>query len=97
MKRSEAESVSQIFDRVIAQAGLTETMASQRACYLWPEVVGPGINKYTLKRYVEGTVLHVFITSAALRNELSFMRSALLRNLNEAAGAEDALTDIIFH
>lgn len=97
MKRTEAESVRQIIDRVVAQAGLSQTMATQRACYLWPEVVGPGINRYTLRRYVEGTVLHVVITSAPLRNELSFMRSSLLRNLNAAACDDNALTDIIFH
>ena len=47
MKRRDPESVSEIIDRAVAQAGLTETMACQRACYLWPEVVGPGINRYT--------------------------------------------------
>ncbi|MCM1029150.1 MAG: DUF721 domain-containing protein [Pseudoflavonifractor sp.] len=96
MKRTEAESIRDIIDRVVAQAGLTETMAAQRACYLWPEVMGPGVNRYTLRRYVEGSTLHVYITSAPLRNELSFMRQAIVRNLNAAAGS-DALTDIIFH
>ena len=96
MKRRDPESVSEIIGRVVAQAGLTETMACQRACYLWPEVVGPGINRYTSRRYVDGSVLHVFINSAPLRNELTFMRSNIIANLNKIIGS-DAITDLIIH
>lgn len=97
MKRSEPLSFREIFDRVVDQAGLTATVAAQRACYLWPEVVGPGVNRYTSRRYVEGTVLHLYITSAPLRNDLTFMRQSLLNELNARAGAPGALTDIIIH
>lgn len=96
MKRTEAESIRQIIDRVVADAGLTDTMARQRACYLWPEVVGPGINRYTSRRWIDGSTLHVAITSAPLRNELTFMRSNIIRSLNDIVGSE-AITDIIIH
>ena len=96
MKRTEPQSFAQIFDEAMARAGASETLAAQRACYLWPEIVGTGVNRYTFKRYVEGSVLHVCISSAPLKNELSFHRSALITQLNAAVGCE-ALTDIIFH
>lgn len=75
---------------------MTETVAEQRACYLWSEVVGPVINRYTFKRYVERGVMHVYLTSAALKNELSFNRSSLVKRINQAVGSE-AITSIIFH
>jgi len=97
VKRSDPLSFRQIFDRVVADAGLTAAVAARRASYLWPEVVGAGVNRYTSRRYVDGTTLHVYITSAPLRNELSFMRAAIIKELNARAGAPDALTDLIIH
>lgn len=96
MKRIDPKLVGEIIESVVAQEGLQETLACQRACYLWPEVVGPGINRYTSRRYVAGSVLHVFITSAPLRNELTFMRAKIMANLNSLVGS-DVITDLIIH
>lgn len=96
MKRTEPKSVAEIIREGIERAGLSSTVAEQRACYLWPEVVGPGVNRYTFKRYVERGVLHVYITSAALKNELSFNRGALVEQINRAVGA-NAISNIVFH
>ncbi len=96
MKRTEPKSIAEIIDESMAQAGLTDAMAQQRACYLWPEIVGPGVNRYTFKRYVHHGKLHVHITSAALKNELAFHRSRLVEQINRAVGS-NAITDIIFH
>ncbi|MCM1293444.1 MAG: DUF721 domain-containing protein [Bacteroides sp.] len=96
MKRTEPKSFASIFDEAMARAGATDTLAQQRACFLWSEVVGPGVNRYTYRRYVDAGVLHVYISSASLRHELSFYREQLIRRLNDAVGSE-ALTDIQFH
>lgn len=96
MKRREPKSFAEIFDENMSRAGAADTMARHRACYLWPEIVGPGVNRYTYRRSVEGSVLHIYISSSALKNELSFHRRQLLSRLNSAVGTE-ALTDIIFH
>jgi len=96
MKRTEPKSVAQIIDETMAQAGLTDAMAQHKACYLWPEIVGPGINKYTFRRYVDHGVLHVYLTSAVLKNELSFHRTELVEQINRAVGSQ-AITSIIFH
>lgn len=98
MKRTEPKRFSQIFDDAMAIAGQTDSMAMHRACYLWPEIVGPGVNRYTFRRFVDTStgILHIHLTSAPLRQELSFHRTRLVRLLNEAVGS-DAITDIIFH
>lgn len=96
MKRTEPKTFAQIFDENMELAGATDTMAQHRACYLWPEIVGPGVNRYTYRRYVENGVLHVYISSAPLKNELSFLRERLLGQINSAVGMQ-AITDIIFH
>lgn len=96
MKRTEPKSFAEIFDENMARAGAADTMAQHRACFLWPEIVGPGINRHTYRRYVEGGVLHIYISSAPLKNELAFLRERLIRQINEAIGTE-AITNIIFH
>ncbi len=97
MKRTEPKSFAEIFDENMARAGASDSIARHNACFLWPEIVGPGINKYTYKRYVDDNgCLHVYVSSAPLKNELTYLRSRLIEQLNEAVGSQ-ALTDIIFH
>ncbi len=96
MKRTEPKSIAEIIDESMARAGLTGAMAEQKACYLWPEIVGPGINRYTFKRYVDHGVLHVYLTSSVLKNELFYHRSHLVEQINNAVGST-AITSIEFH
>lgn len=95
MKRTEPQSVGQIFDEVLRQSHLDTTFNEQKACYLWPHVVGPQINRRTMRRYVDRGVMHVYISSAPLKSELEFMKSSLVRLINEAVGAEVIHTVVI--
>lgn len=88
MKKTYPKHIAAIIDSAIAQAGLTDTMNEQRAASLWADVVGPTINRYTLKRFVEHGTLHVFITSAPLKNELSFVKTKIIERINAAIGVE---------
>ena len=96
MKRTEAQSIKSIIDAVIIDSGMASTFDEQKLCYLWPEVVGQGKNRYTTRRYVENGVLHVYLSSASLKNELNFHRSRLTEELNKAAG-KDVIKNIIIH
>lgn len=96
MKRNEAKTVGEIFDEAMSQAGVTEIYDEQRASYLWPEVVGPTVNRFTTRRYVERGVLHVFISSASLKSELSFLTATLVSRINEAVG-KNVIRSIVIH
>ena len=96
MKRTDPLTVKEIIDRVLDDESIRDTARAQRLCYMWPEVVGPGINRHTVRRYVADRILHVYINSASLKQELLFHRDRLVQLLNEAAGA-DVITDITFH
>ena len=71
-------------------------MAEQRALYMWPEIVGPGVNRYTTRRYVDHGVMHVYLSSAVLKNELSFHKTSLVEQLNRAAGS-NVISQIVLH
>lgn len=78
------------------RAGLTDSLNEQRASAAWADVVGPGINRYTTRRYVDRGTLHVYLSSASLKNELSFARSRLAEAINRAIGSE-TVKEIVLH
>ncbi|WP_080904664.1 DciA family protein [Parabacteroides sp. Marseille-P3160] len=49
----------------------------------WGELLGPMILEYTTQIYVKNHVLHVSLTSSALRSELMMCRERLVKSLNE--------------
>lgn len=95
MKRTEAEPIGDIIRKLLESEKLDGKMNELRITELWVDVVGPGVNRYTVSRYVKGGVLYVHLSSAALRNELMMGRSSLVKRLNEAVGSE-VITDIVF-
>lgn len=96
MKRTEPKILNRIIEEALRETSLTDTFREQQACYLWPEVVGPGVNRYTTRRYVDRGKLHVYIASGPLKGELQFMRSHIAEELNRAVGS-NVITEIIIH
>lgn len=96
MKRTEPISIKQLIDKVMLESDTREEMMQQRASYLWTEVVGAGVNRFTFRRYVDKGVLHVYITSASLKNDLGFLRQNIVKEINSRLGAE-VLSDIVIH
>ena len=98
MKKTEAQQIGDIIHEVFVRSGMEGNEARQKACMMWNEVVGPTINRHTTRRYVtEQGVMHIFLNSASLKSELSFMRSRLIEQLNEFAGAPGTITELIIH
>lgn len=73
-----------------------DEVLAMRAAYLWADIVGPGVNRFTSKRYVKDGVLHVYITSGPLKSELSFRRSSILDEINRILG-RPVLREIRLH
>ena len=61
----------------------------------WKRVVGPMIANHTTDLYLSKRTLFVYLDSPAIRNELSYAKSLIIKNLNKEAG-KDVLTDIVF-
>ena len=89
MKRRDAIRIGDLIRKSIEEAGNTDTFNSQNICYLWPEAVGPTINRYTTERWVRRDELHVRIASASIKNEISFLSDNIIKRLNELAGTTE--------
>ena len=59
-----------------------------KAINSWPKVVGPFIASHTIDLSIKNKVFFVRVDSDALRNELSYSKSLLMKNLNEMVGKE---------
>lgn len=96
MKRTDPLSIRQIIDRVLdASAGRTEVL-EHRASFMWPQIVGQGINRHTIRRYVSRGTLHVYIDSAPLKGELEFQKSRIIEAINNALG-QPVLKSLAMH
>ena len=62
----------------------------------WPKVVGPFIASHTIDLSIKDGRLFVRVDSDALRSELSYSKSLLMKNLNELAGKE-TLKEIVLN
>ncbi len=96
MKRRDPLRVDAIIRQAITAAGADESYERARASYLWGEVVGPTVNRYTVRRWIQQDELHVVIASAALKNELSFSKGRIIRHINELVG-EDVISRLVIH
>ncbi len=95
MKRTEARNIGQIINDVLRKENLDVALDEHRACALWPQIVGDGINRYTIRRYVNNGVMTVHLSSASLANELMLNRAGIIQRINEALGRE-IIHEIIF-
>jgi hypothetical protein len=94
MKRTNTVRIAQIVGEVLDEYKIAGKLKESRIIAAWPEVLGP-LAKPTDKLYIRKKVLFASLSSPLIRNELSMMRSTLIRRLNEKAG-EEVITDIVF-
>lgn len=95
MKRTEAKNIGQIIDDLLKRENLDVALDEHRASAMWPQIVGDGINRYTIKRYVNNGIMTVHLSSASLSNELMLIRASIIQRINEALGRE-VIHEIIF-
>ena len=95
MKHTEAKNIGQIIADVLRKENLDVALDEHRASALWPQIVGDGINRYTIRRYVKDGVMTVHLSSASLANELMLNRATIIQRINEALG-RDIIHEIVF-
>lgn len=74
----------------------SEYMDEMKAVNLWPKVVGPFIASHTIDLSIKNQVLYVRVDSDALRHELNYSRSLLMKNLNDMVG-KDVVVEIVLN
>ncbi len=95
MNRSNEMSLGDAIEAVFKQYHLQDKIDGIRIINAWPKVAGKMIENHTTDLFVKNNVLFVYIDSDVIRNELSYSRELLIKNLNKETG-KDFLKDIVF-
>ena len=93
MKKSNEILLKDALAAFLKENNLESKLQETRVINAWEEVVGKLIARHTDQLQIKDRVLYVKVDSAALREELSYQRSKLVKDLNKAADVE-AIEDI---
>ena len=87
MFKRQVQSLSEVLHQLLRQDGLETPLRQKRLLDAWETVTGSVVARYTGEKFIKNQTLHVKITNPALRQDLSMMRSQLLKRLNAEVGA----------
>lgn len=83
-KRLNSEStISEVLHQFIQQNRLEAGMDKIDVEQAWKNLMGNGVNSYTQEVILKGSTLYVKLTSAVLREELSYGKQKIMAMLNE--------------
>jgi hypothetical protein len=89
MKRlSNENSVGEVLKQIISSNKLESGMNQVAVIDAWKSLMGNGVNTYTKQVMLKGTTLYVDLTSAVLREELSYGKDKIIRMINDELGQE---------
>lgn len=94
MKKSNEYTLKEAIEEMMRTYRLQGKMDEMKLINGWEKVMGAVIVKYTKKIHIENRVLYVELTSAALREELSYGKSKMMKLLNEEAGG-NVIDDVV--
>ena len=82
--------LKEFIERNKLQAGMDKIDVQEA----WKSLMGNGVNSYTKEVLLKGTTLYVSLTSAVLREELSYGKEKIVKMINEELGKE-VIKDVI--
>lgn len=88
MKKSNEILLKDAIEAFLRENNLDTKLNETRLIGAWENVTGKLIARHTLQMYVKNRVLFVKVDAAALREELTYQKSKLVKKLNKVAGIE---------
>ena len=83
-KRFNEESpISDVLKQFISQNKLEAGMDVVNVREAWKNLMGNGVNNYTTEIQLKGSTLYVALSSAVLREELSYGKDKIIKMINE--------------
>ena len=79
--------LDEVLKKLLREEGLEMPLLQKRLVDAWEVVTGNVVSRYTSEKYIRNQTLFVKITNPALRQDLSMMRTQLVKRLNEQVGS----------
>ena len=87
MFRRKVQTLTDVLGKALRAGGLESPLLQKRIVDAWDVVVGPTVSRYTQQKYIRNQTLCVKIINPALRQDLSMMRTQLVKRLNDHVGS----------
>ncbi|MCD4682745.1 MAG: DUF721 domain-containing protein [Bacteroidales bacterium] len=95
MKNSNEQKLKEAIEELLVSYKLQDGLYETKLINSWEGVAGKLITKHTEKLFIKRKTLYIKLDSPALKNELSFARTKLIKSLNKAVNKE-VIQDIKF-
>ena len=87
-RHSEHLNLGEALNEFLKENRLQKGMDSVDARDAWKNLMGNGVNNYTVSVELKGEILYVALSSSVLREELSYGKTKIITMLNEELGRE---------
>jgi len=95
IKKSNEYTLKEAIEELLNAYSIKKKVDQTKVLQSWRKVCGEIIDKHTEKLYIRNNVLFVKVDSAALKNELYYAKTKLIKFVNKEAGVE-IIEDIVF-
>ena len=85
-RKFEPQSLGEVLDDIIHSKALNAGITNAKVNALWIQLMGENINSYTEKITLKNRTLTVALSSAPLREELSYGKEKIIKMMNEELG-----------
>jgi len=86
--------IGDVLKQFISQNKLETGMDVVNVRDAWKNVMGQGVNNYTTEIQLKGATLYVALSSAVLREELSYGKDKIIKMINEEL-RKDLITTLV--
>jgi predicted nucleic acid-binding Zn ribbon protein len=88
MRKMNQQTIGEVIKEFLKNFGLEEKVTETQISDTWEKIMGPGIARYTQRISLKNKTLTVQLSSPALRQELSYGKTKIIKMVNEAIGKE---------
>ena len=92
---SNMKSLSNVMRKILKNPKLSKRLDNIKIIEIWNELIGSNLQKYVLDSKVYNGKLFIKLKSSTLRNEFTYKKSELLKQINKSFGKK-IIEDIIF-
>jgi len=82
-RQNDSSSLEDVLKQIIQANNLQPGIDKISVRDAWKNLMGNGVNNYTREIMLKGSTLYVELTSAVLREELSYGKEKIVRMINE--------------
>ena len=87
-RKFEPQLLGKVLSEIVESKALHRGITNEKINGLWNQILGDNISQFTDKVELRNETIYVSLSSAPLREELSYGKEKIMRMLNEEMGKE---------